>query len=345
MSSANPSKRSPRGVVYASTSRNPRPVLHQIGEMRQVPGHDPHPLVVRGIEEGGGRLGEHERGRAGGVGRLQVQRAHAVRRHVCRRCRGIGPCRFVVDVDPHPEALERARRGIGTHQRHVERRRRCRGATPASPARDRPGRTRPPRPRACGGRSEPHVPQRSHGSRGRVPAPYHARVMDLGLSDAVAIVTASSKGLGLGTAKALSARGSEGGPVRPRRGCLQAAADALPGETLAVAADVTDPATPARLVDAAWNASGRSTSWSPTPAVPPGPRARDRRRGHAGRGQREHADVDPSGGARRPHLRAAGWGRICLITSNAVKQPIPTSPTRTPRAPACGRGPRPPPRT
>jgi 3-oxoacyl-[acyl-carrier protein] reductase len=24
-----------------------------------------------------------------------------------------------------------------------------------------------------------------------------------------------------------------------------------------------------------------------------------------------------------PHLRAAGWGRICLITSSAVKQPIP----------------------
>src|SRR6266571_5108746 len=52
-------------------------------------------------------------------------------------------------------------------------------------------------------------PQRSHGSRGRVPAPYHARVMDLGLSDAVAIVTASSKGLGLGTAKALSAEGAK----------------------------------------------------------------------------------------------------------------------------------------
>ncbi len=25
-----------------------------------------------------------------------------------------------------------------------------------------------------------------------------------------------------------------------------------------------------------------------------------------------------------PHMRAAGWGRICLITSYAVKQPIPT---------------------
>ena len=24
-----------------------------------------------------------------------------------------------------------------------------------------------------------------------------------------------------------------------------------------------------------------------------------------------------------PHLRSAGWGRICLITSSAVKQPIP----------------------
>ena len=33
--------------------------------------------------------------------------------------------------------------------------------------------------------------------------------MDLGLSDAVAIVTASSKGLGLGTAKAMSAEGAK----------------------------------------------------------------------------------------------------------------------------------------
>jgi 3-oxoacyl-[acyl-carrier protein] reductase len=24
-----------------------------------------------------------------------------------------------------------------------------------------------------------------------------------------------------------------------------------------------------------------------------------------------------------PHMRAAGWGRICLITSSSVKQPIP----------------------
>jgi len=25
-----------------------------------------------------------------------------------------------------------------------------------------------------------------------------------------------------------------------------------------------------------------------------------------------------------PHLRAQGWGRICLITSSSIKQPIPT---------------------
>jgi NAD(P)-dependent dehydrogenase (short-subunit alcohol dehydrogenase family) len=98
--------------------------------------------------------------------------------------------------------------------------------------------------------------------------------MDLGLSDAVAIVTASSKGLGLGTAKALSAEGPK--VVLCARddgkGCKRRRTPS--DETLAVAAaDVTDPPRRRDWSTPRWNASGRCTSWSPTPAVPSGTRA------------------------------------------------------------------------
>ncbi|HEV2871440.1 MAG TPA: SDR family oxidoreductase, partial [Actinomycetota bacterium] len=72
-------------------------------------------------------------------------------------------------------------------------------------------------------------------------------------------------------------------------------------------------------------ASAACTCWSPTPAGPPPARA---------------LEVDDQAlqaalqanllssirlvQAALPQMRAAGWGRICLITSKAVKEPIPT---------------------
>jgi 3-oxoacyl-[acyl-carrier protein] reductase len=149
--------------------------------------------------------------------------------------------------------------------------------------------------------------------------------MDLGLSDAVAIVTASSKGLGLGTAKALSAEGAKMVLCARDEVRLQAAADALPGETLAVAADVTDPATPARLVEAALERFGALHVVVANAGGPPQARALET--DDEGMLAAVNANMLTSirlVEAAVPHLRAAGWGRICLITSNAVKQPIPT---------------------
>ena len=88
--------------------------------------------------------------------------------------------------------------------------------------------------------------------------------MDLGLTGRVALVTASSKGLGRATAQALS---QEGAKVVMCARNQEVDADTLQANLL----------TSIRLVQA---------------ALPP--------------------------------MRAAGWGRICLITSRAVKEPIPT---------------------
>jgi len=149
--------------------------------------------------------------------------------------------------------------------------------------------------------------------------------MDLGLTDAVAIVTASSKGLGLGTAKALSAEGAKVVLCARDEARLQAAADALPGETLAIAADVTDPATPARLVDAALERFGALHVVVANAGGPPQARALET--DDEGMLAAVNANMLTSirlVDAAVPHLRSAGWGRICLIASNAVKQPIPT---------------------
>jgi 3-oxoacyl-[acyl-carrier protein] reductase len=149
--------------------------------------------------------------------------------------------------------------------------------------------------------------------------------MDLGLTDRVALVTAASKGLGLGAARALSAEGAKVLLCARDPERLETAADALPGETLTVAADVTDPATPARLVDAAIERFGRLDVLVANAGGPPQARALD------------VIDEDMLAAvnanmlasirlvqAALPHLRAAPWARICLITSSAIKQPIPT---------------------
>jgi 3-oxoacyl-[acyl-carrier protein] reductase len=149
--------------------------------------------------------------------------------------------------------------------------------------------------------------------------------VDLGLRGKVALVTASSKGLGRASGLALSQEGAKVVLCARDEDALAEAAAAMPGDTLAVPADVTDPATPQRLVDAATDRFGALHVLVANAGGPPPARALE-------------FDDDALLAALQanllasirlvraalPPMRAAGWGRICLITSKAVKQPMPT---------------------
>jgi 3-oxoacyl-[acyl-carrier protein] reductase len=112
--------------------------------------------------------------------------------------------------------------------------------------------------------------------------------VDLGLQGRVALVTASSKGLGRASAQALSEEGAKLVLCARDRQALEEAAAAMPGgPPPARALEVTDDAVLA-AIDANLLRSIRLVR------------------------------------AAVPHMRAAGWGRICLIASISVKQPIPT---------------------
>ena len=148
--------------------------------------------------------------------------------------------------------------------------------------------------------------------------------MELGLDGRVALVTASSKGLGRASAMALSQEGARVVLCARDRRAVEEAAAALPGAALAIAADVTDPAAPARLVAAAVERFGGLHVLVANAGGPPPGRALE-------------VDDDALSAALNanlltsvrlvraavPHMRRAGWGRICLITSISVKEPIP----------------------
>jgi 3-oxoacyl-[acyl-carrier protein] reductase len=149
--------------------------------------------------------------------------------------------------------------------------------------------------------------------------------MDLGLDGRVALVTGASRGLGLGAARALAADGAK--LVLCARGAddLEAAAAELPTATVTVAADVTEPSTPGRLVEAATDRFGGLHVLVANAGGPPQARALD----VDDDGMRAAVEANMLTSIRLvqaslPPMRRAGYGRICLITSNAVKQPIPT---------------------
>jgi 3-oxoacyl-[acyl-carrier protein] reductase len=149
--------------------------------------------------------------------------------------------------------------------------------------------------------------------------------MDLGLDGRVALVTASSKGLGRASAQALSQEGAKVVLCARDSETLEEAAAAMPGEALAVPADVADPDAPARLVAAAVERFGGLHVLVANAGGPPPGRALEVT--DEALLAAIHANLLASIRLVRaavPHMRAAGWGRICLIASVSVKQPIPT---------------------
>jgi 3-oxoacyl-[acyl-carrier protein] reductase len=149
--------------------------------------------------------------------------------------------------------------------------------------------------------------------------------MDLGLEGKAALVTAASKGLGRAAALALSQEGAKVTICARNQAALDDAAAAMPGETLAIQADVTDPAAPQRLVDATLDRFGALHVLVANAGGPPPARALEVDDAAAlGAVQANLLTSIRLVKAALPPMRAAGWGRICLITSKAVKQPIPT---------------------
>jgi 3-oxoacyl-[acyl-carrier protein] reductase len=119
-----------------------------------------------------------------------------------------------------------------------------------------------------------------------------------------------------GARVAICARGAER---------LAATAAELPGEVLAIPADVTEAAAPAELVAAATERFGALDILVANAGGPPPARAFEAT--DEGLLDAVNANLLTSIRLVRaavPHMRDAGWGRICLITSYSVKQPIPT---------------------
>jgi 3-oxoacyl-[acyl-carrier protein] reductase len=151
--------------------------------------------------------------------------------------------------------------------------------------------------------------------------------MDLGLTGKVALVTASSKGLGRATAEALAGEGAR--VVISARGeealrQTEAAIASTGAEVLAIPADVTEPLVPARLVAAAVDRFGSIDILVPNAGGPPPGRALELTDDQITAAV--NANLTTSVRLVReavPHMQAAGWGRICCITSYSVKQPMP----------------------
>jgi 3-oxoacyl-[acyl-carrier protein] reductase len=150
----------------------------------------------------------------------------------------------------------------------------------------------------------------------------------LGLDGKVALVTASSKGLGRAAAEALAAEGVRVVICARGEASLRQVESAIRdagGEVHAVVADVTDPVAPARLVEETRRRFGALDILVPNAGGPPQARAVEVT--DAQIAAAVNANLTTSVRLVRealPLLQAGGWGRICCITSYSIKHPIPT---------------------
>ena len=149
--------------------------------------------------------------------------------------------------------------------------------------------------------------------------------MDLGIAGKVALVTAASKGLGRASAVALAQEGAKVAICARGEEALRSAEAELAQvtEVLGIVADVSDPAAPADLVAQTVGRFGSLDILVANCGGPPPARS---------------LDVDEEGFANGlngnfltsarlvkaavPHMQAKGWGRVCLLTSSSIKQPI-----------------------
>jgi len=151
--------------------------------------------------------------------------------------------------------------------------------------------------------------------------------MDLGLDERVALVAASSRGLGRAVAHELASEGADlvicaRGEKRLRTAARQIR-EATGAEVVTVTADLSRPDGVSRVVDTALDAFGRvDVLMTNTGGPPPGPfesLSREDWR-EAYHGLLENA-VEMVRGV-LPGMKERGWGRILTLTSIAVKEPV-----------------------
>ena len=151
--------------------------------------------------------------------------------------------------------------------------------------------------------------------------------MDLGLRTRVALVAASSQGIGLATAEAFAAEGSRVAMCARNDQTLQAAADKIrkqhKADVFAKALDVTDPAAVSRFVAAVAEKFGSLDICVTNAGGPPAKgflatSLEDWRRALAAN------FLSAVYFAREviPHMQRKHWGRIITITSITTKQPV-----------------------
>jgi 3-oxoacyl-[acyl-carrier protein] reductase len=152
--------------------------------------------------------------------------------------------------------------------------------------------------------------------------------VDLGIDGKRALVTASSKGLGRAAAVALASEGCRVVICARGEHSLRDAEQQLAkfgGDVLAIVVDVTAADAPTRLVAATVERFGGLDILVANAGGPPPGRALDITDDQITAAV--NANLLTSVRLVRaavPHMRLGGWGRICLITSYSVKQPIPT---------------------
>jgi len=150
--------------------------------------------------------------------------------------------------------------------------------------------------------------------------------MDLGLRDKVALVAASSRGLGRAVAEELAREGARLVLCARGEAALQETADALraAGATVeAVPADVSRPADVARVVEAGVRAFGCIDILVTNGGGPPaGPfESHSAEAWHEAVRQNLDSVVELTRGV-LPGMKERRWGRIINVTSIAVKQPV-----------------------
>jgi 3-oxoacyl-[acyl-carrier protein] reductase len=152
--------------------------------------------------------------------------------------------------------------------------------------------------------------------------------MDLGLYGKVAMVAASSSGLGLATARELAREGAHVALcARDPDRLVEAAAEvdrAGPGRVLATSVDVRQEARVRRWVEDTERELGRVDIVVANAGGPPAGTASE----HDVQAYRDAVELNLLSGialtqAALPGMRQRGWGRVLFITSQSVKQPIP----------------------